>query len=74
MRNFPDQVRFNWGYHDAQTVGGLVTPDGAIRNEQWAENHFDMSYGAGFHAGLKAKENGTYSENSEAAWKEFSQL
>lgn len=66
---FEPRVRFNWGYHDAQFSAGKLTPDGATRNEEWADSHFDRAYGKGFRAGMADKSAGLYTGNSDAAWK-----
>lgn len=70
MIQFEARVRFNWGYHDAQFAAGTKAPDGAIRNREWATNHFDKAFGMGFISGMNDKDAGRYEGNSERAWNE----
>lgn len=69
---FEPRVRFNWGYHDAQGLELISVQryHDTRRTRDWASEHFDKHYGAGFIAGLNDKELGRYTGNSEQAWKQ----
>lgn len=69
---FEPRVRFNWGYHDAQGTEYISVQSyhDTQRTRDWAAEHFDKHYGAGFIAGLNDKELGRYNGSSEQAWRQ----
>lgn len=79
---FPNQVRFNWGYHDAahSLRQGWMTPghfwgfakelgQRMSRPEDILSVHFDAFYAKGWLMGLRDAEAGRYTGNSAEAWK-----
>lgn len=70
--DFPDRVRFNWGYHDAGTESGwgrarkLVA--GGPQTERTVSPDFDRAFADGYREGLSDVAEGRYSENSTEAW------
>ncbi len=61
-QTYPNQVRFNWGYHNGASD---------IRNnrqEKYTSGHFDQTYLVGYRQGLVDARNGNYYDNSQFAW------
>lgn len=57
---FPDRVRFNWGYHDGAVVGAPRL-----------DSHYDRFYLAGYRLGQRDRNAGGYDSQtatSDAAW------
>ena len=62
MTDFPDRVRFNWGFHD----GTFDAERAKVRD---VSEHFDEAYAAGYVRGvLDWKNTGKRAELSDAAW------
>lgn len=66
---FPDRIRFNWGFHDAQSDMEHTGKNRAMPGIQRFPLPDDSAYCAGYHAGVAdySARNGR-SESSEDAW------
>ncbi len=67
---FPDRVRFNWGYHDGVFDARRGLAPMHNRNGIKDEDHFDQVYVAGVRAGMAAEKKapGASPATSNEAW------
>lgn len=70
---FPDRVRFNWGYHDAQfdiKRGCTRRLSEKSHNIGYVGKDFDAAYYYGYKSRLEENKNGIkYNNSSNNAWK-----
>lgn len=59
-KQFPDSVRFNWGFHDGM--------DASAHRGHSVYTHFDKAYLAGWQAGFQQFKSTGLSLSSDSAW------
>lgn len=73
LRQFEEQVRFNWGFHDAARDWQDGRPRALYAAKQSlsaVSPHFDRAYHNGYEAGLDYSKAGLPTESSAQAWVE----
>lgn len=69
---FDDQIRFNWGYHDANTEASHGKRRQLLRagpqNLMTVSLEYDPAYFFGYAAGLAAADMSAHHGDSESAW------